>query len=230
MKAKIFFIAVTILLTTELQLTAQTNLINDTNKPKTVLLINAHLMVAGRSLGKLNASFYNVARNFFLSNSYRVLETKISDGYNIDEEVQKIMQADIVILQTPINWESTPWIYKKYADEVFTSAMTNQKFHSGDGRSNEDATRQYGTGGKLKGKKFMICATWNAPKESFNDTTQYMFRGKSADDVLFNVAANYRFIGFEILPGYHCYDVFRNQHIKQDLENYPAYIKKILKI
>ena len=73
MKAKIFFIAITILLTSELKLTAQTNLINDTNKPKTVLLINAHLMVAGRSLGKLNASFYNVARNFFLSNSYRVL-------------------------------------------------------------------------------------------------------------------------------------------------------------
>jgi len=230
MKAKIFFIAVTILLTSGLQLTAQTNLINDSNKPKTVLLINAHLMVAGRSLGKLNASFYNVARNFFLSNSYRVLETKISNGYNIDEEVEKIMQADIVILQTPINWESTPWMYKKYADEVFTSAMTNQKFHSGDGRSAEDSTLQYGTGGKLKGKKFMICATWNAPKESFNDSAQYMFRGKSADDVLFNVAANYRFIGFDILPGYHCYDVFRNQHIKQDLENYPAYIKKILKI
>jgi len=57
-----------------------------------------------------------------------------------------------------------------------------------------------------------------------------MFRGKSADDVLFNVVANYRFIGFEVLPGYHCYDVFRNQHIKQDLENYPAYIKKIFKL
>jgi len=230
MKAKIFLIAVTILLISEFKLTAQTNLTNDNNQPKTVLLINAHLIISGRTLGKLNASFYNVARNFFQSNSYRVLETKISDGYNIDEEVQKIMQADIVILQTPINWESTPWTYKKYADEVFTSAMTSQKFHSGDGRSNEDPSLQYGTGGKLKGKKFMICATWNAPKESFNDSAQFMFRGKSADDVLFNVAANYRFIGFDILPGYYCYDVFRNQNIKQDLENYPVYLKKILKL
>ena len=230
MKAKFFLIAVAILLTAEFKLTAQTNLTNENTQPKTVLLINAHLMVGGQSLGRLNASFYNVARNFFLSNSYRVLETKISNGYNIDEEVQKIMQADIVILQTPINWESTPWTYKKYADEVFTSAMTSQKFHSGDGRSRDDPTRQYGTGGKLKGKKFMICATWNAPEESFNDSTQFMFRGKSADDVLFNVAANYRFIGFDIMPGYYCYDVFRNQHIKQDLENYPAYIKKIFKL
>lgn len=230
MKAKIFLITVIILLTAEFRLTAQTNLANDNSQPKTVLLINAHLMVSGRSLGRLNATFYNVARDFFLANSYRVLETKISDGYNNEEEVQKIMQADIVILQTPINWESTPWIYKKYADEVFTSAMDSRKFHSGDGRSKEDSTRQYGTGGKLKGKKFMICATWNAPKESFSDSTQYMFRGKSADDVLFNVAANYRFIGFDILPGYYCYDVFHNPHIKQDLENYPAYLKKALKL
>ena len=230
MKAKFFLIAVAILLNAGFKLSAQINLTNENNHPKTVLLINAHLMVGGQSLGRLNASFYNVARSFFQSNSYRVLETKISDGYNIEEEVQKIMQADIVILQTPINWESTPWIYKKYADEVFTSAMTSQKFHSGDGRSRDDSTRQYGTGGKLKGKQFMICATWNAPKESFNDSTQYMFRGKSADDVLFNVAANYRFIGFDIQPGYYCYDVFRNQHIKQDLENYPAYLKKIFKL
>lgn len=230
MKSKSLLIAVIILLTTAFNLTAQTTSANDDNQPKTVLLINAHLMISGRSLGKLNASFYNVAKSFFLSHSYRVLETKISDGYNNDEEVEKILQADIVILQTPINWETTPWIYKKYVDEVFTSAMNSQKFHSGDGRSKEDPTRQYGTGGKLKGKKFMICATWNAPKESFNDSTQYMFRGKSADDVLFNVAVSYRFIGFEVLPGYYCYDVFHNQHIKQDLENYPAYLKNAFKL
>ena len=230
MKSKIFLLALIILLSHDFELTAQTNSKSDNNQNKTVLLINAHLMISGRSLGRLNASFYKVAKSFFQSQSYRILETKVSDGYNIDEEVQKIIQADIVILQTPINWESTPWIYKKYADEVFTSAMNSQKFHSGDGRSKEDPTKQYGTGGKLKGKKFMICATWNAPKESFNDSTQFMFRGKSADDVLFNVAANYRFIGFDILPGYYCYDVFQNKHIKRDLENYPAYLKKVLKL
>jgi Flavodoxin-like fold len=25
----------------------------------------------------------------------------------------------LVILQTPVNWFSAPWIYKKYVDEVF---------------------------------------------------------------------------------------------------------------
>lgn len=225
MKAKIFFFSLTAILAFGIKLTAQTYE-RKIEKTKTVLLINAHLKYPGLSEGKLNGSFYNVAKNFFISNSYKVLETKISDGYNIEEEVEKHLEADIIILQTPVNWESTPWIYKKYIDEVFTSAMYSKKFLSGDGRSAEDAKKQYGTGGKMQGKKFMICATWNAPKESFNDTKQNLFKGKSPDDALFNIGINYSFIGFDVVPGYYCYDIFHNKKIKDDLENYPIYLKK----
>ena len=200
------------------------------SKQKTVLLINAHLTYPGWSEGKLNASFYNVAKAFFISKNYKVLETKVEDGYNADEEVEKHLQADIVILQTPVNWENTPWIYKKYVDEVFNSALKSQKFLSGDGRSEAEGSKQYGMGGKMQGKKFMISATWNAPEESFNDKNQYLFKGKSADDALFNVAANYLFTGFEVVPGYYCYDVYHNKHIKEDIENYPAYLQKVFNI
>ncbi|GEP50214.1 hypothetical protein FNO01nite_08860 [Flavobacterium noncentrifugens] len=113
-------------------------------------------------------------------------------------------------------------------DEVFNSALKSRKFLSGDGRSEIEGSKQYRMGGKMQGKKFMISATWNAPKESFNDNAQYLFKGKSADDALFNVAANYLFTGFEIIPGYYCYDVYHNKHIKEDLENYPAYLQKML--
>ena len=195
---------------------------------KTVLIINAHLPYPGLSEGTLNASFYKAAKDFFTAQSYSVLETKISDGYNVDEEVAKHMQADIIILQTPVNWESTPWIYKKYVDDVFTSAMFSKKFLMGDGRAPDDPTRQYGTGGNMRGKKFMLCATWNAPEEAFNDPSQKLFRGRSADDALFNVAVNYSFVGYEVLPGYYCYYIFHNKHIKEDLQKYPAYLKKIL--
>jgi len=197
-------------------------------KKKTVLLINAHLKYAGLSEGKLNSSFFEVAKKYFTSKSYQILETKISDGYKTDDEVEKYLQADIIILQTPVNWESTPWIYKKYVDDVFTSAMFSQKFLSGDGRSPENPTKQYGTGGKMQGKKFMLSATWNAPKESFDDPSQKLWAGRSADEVLFGVAANYMFVGFDVLSGYHCYDVFHNKHIKQDLENYPVHLDKVL--
>jgi len=202
----------------------------DTAKPKTVLLINAHLTYPGLSEGKLNKAFYDKAKEFFISHNYKVLETKIETGYNVDAEVEKHMQADIIVLQTPVNWENTPWIYKKYVDEVFTSAMRSQKFLNGDGRSTTDSTKQYGTGGKMQGKKFLLSATWNAPEESFNDPRQTFWKGKSADDALFNVAANYLFVGFTIVPGHYCYDVFHNKHIKEDLANYPVYLEKVFKI
>jgi len=61
------------------------------------------------------------------------------------------MEADIIILQTPVNWFGAPWIYKKYADEVFNSGLQSQKFLTGDGRTREDASKQYGSGGKMQG-------------------------------------------------------------------------------
>ena len=209
------------------KLTAQTKA-NNHNKQKTVLLIYAHLTYPGWSEGNLNRAFYQTAKAFFLSKSYTVLETRIEDGYQPEEEVEKHLMADIVILQTPVNWENTPWIYKKYVDEVFNSALKSKKFLSGDGRSEAEGCKQYGMGGKMQGKKFMISATWNAPKESFNDRKQYLFKGRSADDALFNVTANYLFTGYEVLPGYYCYDVYHNKHIKEDIGNYPKYLKKVL--
>lgn len=226
MKAKIILITWLAIVSLTTELTAQNKPATDTQQ-KTVLLINTHLTYSGWSEGKLNASFYNAAKNFFLSKNYKVLETKVENGYNADEEVEKHLQADIIILQTPVNWENTPWIYKKYVDEVFNSALKSKKFLSGDGRSEAEGFKQYGMGGKMQGKKFMISATWNAPEESFNDKNQYLFKGKSADDALFNVAANYLFTGFEVIPGYYCYDVYHNKHIKEDLENYLKYLEKV---
>ena len=199
-----------------------------TGKPKTVLLINAHLTYPGMSAGTLNKSFVDVAKSFFTSQAYRILETKIEAGYNAEEEVEKHLQADIVILQTLVNWISTPWIYKKYVDDVFTSALKRQKLLSGDGRIAGDPTKQYGTGGKMQGRLFMICATWNAAEKDFNDPSQYLYQGKGPADVFYNVTTNYRFSGYDILPGYNCFDIFHNTHIKQDLDNYPAHLTKVL--
>jgi modulator of drug activity B len=225
MKTRIFLAMLITVLTFGTKINAQTK---SADKQKTVLLINAHLTYPGLSEGKLNKTFYDKAKEFFLSQNFKVLETKIEAGYNVEEEVEKHMQADIIVLQTPVNWENTPWIYKKYVDEVFTNAMFSKKFLSGDGRSEKDPTKEYGTGGKMQGKKFLLSATWNAPEESFNNPKQPLWKGKSADDALSNIGANYAFVGYTVLPGHYCYDVFHNKHIKEDLENYPKYLKRIL--
>jgi modulator of drug activity B len=57
-----------------------------------------------------------------------------------------------------------------------------------------DLSRQYGTGGKMQGKKFMVSATWNAPREAF-DNPQGLYGGKGTADVFLNITANYKFCG-----------------------------------
>jgi modulator of drug activity B len=197
------------------------------NSPKKVLLINTHLTYPNWSEGKLNDAFHKKAKEFFLSKGYEVLETKVEDAYSADEEVEKHLKADIIILQTPINWFGAPWIYKKYVDEVFNSGLSSVKFLSGDGRTREDASKQYGTGGKMQGKKFMVCSTWNAPAAAFDDVNQYLFQGISTKDYLMHITSNYRFCGVTIVADYNCYDIFKDGDIAGDLENYPKHLETV---
>jgi modulator of drug activity B len=200
------------------------------NSAKKVLLINTHLTYPNWSEGLLNDAFQQKAKEFFLLKGFEILETKVEDGYDSEKEVEKHVKADIIILQTPINWFGAPWIYKKYVDEVFNSGLHSAQFLSGDGRTREDATKQYGTGGKMQGKKFMVCATWNAPKASFNDSAQLLFEGRSTADVLIQITSNYRFCGADIVADYNCFDIFKDGDIVADLENYPKHLEKVFEL
>ena len=194
---------------------------------KKVLLINTHLTYPNWTEGTLNDSFFKVAKKFFEANAYEVLETIIEDGYQPDEEVKKHMDADIVILQTPINWFGTPWIYKKYVDEVFNSALFSKTFLTGDGRTPENPTAQYGTGGLMHGKKFMISATWNAPADAFDDADQTLLQGKGLSDMFLPITSNYRFCGYDILDSFNCFNIYRRTDIATDVENYPTHLAKV---
>lgn len=182
---------------------------------KKVLLINAHLTYPNWTEGKLNNSFSEVAKDFFISKSFDVLETKIEAGYNAVDEEKKHLDADIVILQMPVNWFGAPWIYKKYVDEVFNAALFSQSLLTGDGRTKDDPTKQYGTGGLLQGRKFMICATWNAPAEAFDNPDHKLFEGKGLSDIFLHITSNYRFCGYDIVDSYNCFDIFRRSDKKK---------------
>lgn len=194
---------------------------------KKVLLINTHLTYPNWTEGTLNNSFIQKAKSFFETIGFEVLETKVESGYNPDEEAEKHLEADIVILQTPVNWFGAPWIYKKYVDEVFNSGLFSKKFLTGDGRTRQDDSKQYGTGGLLQGKKFMICATWNAPGEAFDNPSQLLMQGKSTTDLFLNITSNYKFCGFDILTGYNCFDIYKSENSAKDLENYPAHLERV---
>lgn len=190
-----------------------------------ILIINAHLAYPGWSEGKLNRTFMDHAKSFFAEHGHQVVETFVERGYNPQDEVEKHAAADRVILQTPVNWFSAPWIYKKYVDEVFNAGLSTKILLEGDGRTRSDPSRQYGTGGKMQGKKFMISATWNAPKEAFNNSDGILYGGKGTADLFLHITSNYKFMGYEILPDYGVFNIFKDPDIPRALEDYRRHLE-----
>lgn len=185
--------------------------------PKKILLINAHQFYEGFSEGKLNQSMADTINEKMSAKNWKVSQTIIEKGYDINEEVEKHLQADLIITQAPVYWFGLPWIYKKYVDEVFTVGLVQQSMLADDGRTRKDPGKQYGTGGKMQDKRYMLSLTWNAPEEAFNNSDQYLFEGKSVDDVFIGNTSNYRFCGAEILPSFSCYDVKKAPQVENDI-------------
>jgi NADPH dehydrogenase (quinone) len=184
---------------------------------KHILIINAHQVYEGISTGQLNKTMAGVIREELEQRDLQVRQTNIEAGYDIETEVQNHVWADVIILQSPVFWFGTPWIYKKYIDEVFTAGMVQQLFIDGDGRSREQPERQYGTGGKLQGRKYMLSLTWNAPQAAFSSPSQDLFEGKSVDELFVMNTANYKFCGMQILPSFSAYDIFKAPTIENDI-------------
>lgn len=195
---------------------------------KKVLLINAHQFYEGVSSGGLNKTMVGVIQEEMEKRGYAFRQTEIEKGFDIGDEVEKHLWADLIILQSPVYWFGMPWIYKKYVDEVFTAGMMQGSFITGDGRTREDPGQQYGTGGKLQGRQYMISLTWNAPRESFNDSNQKLFEGRSVDDVFVLNTANYKFCGMEILPSFSCHDVMKAPDIQGDIARLRGHLASLV--
>lgn len=196
---------------------------------KNVLLINAHQFYQGISPGRLNTTMAGIIKEEMEERGYAVGQTDIEQGYDVDAEVQKHVWADIIILQSPVYWFGTPWIYKKYVDEVFTTGLVQQSLLVDDGRTRDDPSKQYGTGGKMQGKKYMLSLTWNAPEDAFGDEEQVLFQGQTVDDVFVANTANYKFCGADILPSFSCYDVIKQADVAGDIARLRKHLATVLR-
>ncbi len=159
---------------------------------------------------------------------WEVSQTAIEKGYDSEEEVEKHLKADLIITQSPIYWFGLPWIHKKYVDEVFTTGLVQQSMLTDDGRTRKDPSKQYGTGGKMQGKQYMLSLTWNAPAEAFEDNKQYLFEGKSVDDVMVASTTAYKFCGVEALPSFSCFDVVKNPQIEKNIQKLKQHLNSIV--
>ena len=189
---------------------------------KNVFIINAHVPYPF-SEGRLNRSLVERAEANLKSKGYDIRITTMQDDYDADKEIEKHIWADAVILQTPCNWMGVPWTFKKYMDAVYTMGMDG-RLCSGDGRTRDDVSKQYGSGGSLTGKKYMLSATFNAPKVAFDDPEQEFFAGRGVDDVFWPAHLNFKFFGMAPLKTFTCYDVLKNPDVEKDFDRFEEHL------
>jgi len=193
---------------------------------KKIFIINAHQPYPF-SPGKLSASLIEKMSMILTEKGYSIKHTAVTDKYVVEEEVEKHMWADVVIMQAPVNWMGLPWMAKKYIDEVYSAGMMGQ-LCTGDGRTSKEPKKNYGAGGVLKKTKYMLSLTFNAPKEAFGHPEEYLFQGKSVDDLWLPQHMNFRFFGMTPLETFVCYDVLKNPRIEEDFTRLEQHLNKHL--
>ena len=70
---------------------------------------------------------------------------------NVEAEQQRLLRADIIVLQFPIFWYSAPSILERWMEETFQHGFSHGS-----------------TGDKLKGKKLVLSFTTGAPEAMYS--------------------------------------------------------------
>ena len=189
---------------------------------KKVLILNGHQYYDVVARGELTQAYINKANDFFLKNGFEVKHTTIEKAYDKEEECEKFEWADYVLFQYPVYWMGLPWIAKKYLDETFTQG----RHYSSDGRSRNDASKLYGSGGLLTGKKYMLSLTYNCPESAF-DNKNSLFDGLSLDEAQIAVHKTFQFCGLKPLETYAVHDIFKGDlDLNAELEKFEKVLTK----
>jgi len=57
-------------------------------------------------------------------------------------------------------------------------------------------------------------------------TDSILYRGKGTDDLFLPITSNYRFIGYEILPDFGVFDIYKSLDIPRAIEEYRQHLGK----
>lgn len=191
---------------------------------KNILIINAHQKYEGFAEGNLTKDYVHKAKEFFTDNGFNVKITVVEDGYNVDEEIEKLLWADAILLQCPVYWMSVPWITKKYFDEVFTPSQG--QLYVNDGRSRDDLSKKYGSGGLMRNTNYMLSLTYNCPESEFSNKDGF-FEGLSLDEANFAVHKIFQFCGAKPLETYSVHDVYKgDMNLEDELSKFQDTLKR----
>ena len=190
---------------------------------KEILILNGGAAYS-ESGGKLNLTLSELMAQELAKLGKNTTIMHIAQGYEIKAEVAKWHKAECVIWQIPGWWFDTPWMVKKYLDEVLGDEAVGVLF-TGDGRSREDESKRYGSGGLCQGKAVMLSSTWNAPLYAFNQVGEF-FDGRGVDEVFAHFYKIHQFIGFsKFLPSFMLNDVHKKPNFSQWEADLKAHIR-----
>lgn len=189
---------------------------------KDIHIINAHQRWEGIADGKLNQHFIDTITKTLTKHNITHSVTAIDNGYDIDHEVNRLIDADLIIFQFPMYWMSAPWLAKKYIDEVFMRGYS--KIYRSDGR--DVVNGLYGSGGMLD-NKYMLSITANAPSQAFTEPSQF-FHGLGVDNAFIAIHNSFKFVGSTQLPTFIAHDVIKNPQIENDSLRLTKHIEQIL--
>lgn len=194
---------------------------------KNIFIINGGHPFA-HSGGKFNATLFENTITYFNSLAgYAVKSTQVGDDYDAMEEVEKFKWADLIIYHTPIWWFQIPFGFKEYIDTVFTAGHQNGIYAS-DGRSRKNPAINYGTGGLMNGKKYILTTSWNAPKEAFTLEGEFFDQRSVDNGVMFGFHRMNAFAGMELLATNHFHDMEKNADVPLELKNYNSFLNNVV--
>lgn len=193
-----------------------------------ILLINGgqKFRFADGSLakGELSRTLHETARETLQALGHTVKESEPAQGiYDKQEEIGKLAWADATVWQIPVWWMGLPWKLKQYIDDVFTAGAGI--LFASDGRHRSDPDRNYGRGGLLQGRHYMISTTWNAPELAFTDPAE-CFEGRGTDGVFFNFHKANQHLGLSPLPSFAAYDVIKKPDMAKFLREYRQHLEQ----
>ncbi|KFF18935.1 NAD(P)H-dependent oxidoreductase [Chryseobacterium sp. JM1] len=193
---------------------------------KKVLIINGGQNF-GHSGGKYNDTIaQNTLEVLEKFGNIEVKTTQVSEGFDKDEEVKKFVWADFIIYHTPIWWFQLPNGLKKYFDDVFTAGHAKGIYMS-DGRNAENPEINYGTGGMLGGRKYMITTSWNAPETAFTLPGEFFNETSVDNGPLFGFHRMNAFVSLEKMESFHFHDVEKNANIERDMKLYREHLEQV---
>ena len=191
---------------------------------KNILIINGwHEFAISR--GNFNKSLFEISVSHFSNDTlFKLKTTEINEAYLLSEELEKFIWSDLIIYHAPIWWFGIPYNFKKYLDEVLTFGYGKGMWIS-DGRKPEHPEINYGTGGLLHGKQYILTTSWNAPKGAFTIPGEFFNLISPDQGPLSGFHGMNRYLGVNLHTSLQFHDVEKNADTAAQLSEYHYFLK-----